>query len=169
MPRVVSTKTEQEAAKTVTRPIYLVSFSYDPYIRFSSGPTLTWRGVQWDAKDLIVSIGADGRSGQVQIGNIDLAFGQKILADGLYGITIRVYQLLGSPPFANDDGERLYEGAGGQAAIDDRWVSIPLVGPHNAPQFFPFYRMDEANGFDYLPPDGTKISWGGEVFEFKRD
>ena len=165
MARTLSSTTQTEIAKAVTKPFWLVYIGFGTPLRYSSGATVSWNSQTWTANDLQVSVNPDKNSGTLRIQNTDYSFGQLVMNnDGIADVPIKIYQLYGDGSYAVDDAELLFDGVGGRDVIGTRWVEVELKVADTEVMFAPRIRCTKEMGFNHLPPNGLVISWGGEQF-----
>ena len=77
-------------------------------------------------------------------------------------------QLYGSGPWSTGDDLTLFDGAGRDAAIDERWVTVSLVRTTLQSIWAPRQVICKETGFNHLPPESLDISIGGEVYHLSR-
>ncbi len=162
MPRTVSATTDAELKAPVTRPHYLVYIGFSTPLYLSSRGDTSWNGQSWQASDIVIQgLSPDKRTGEILIGNTDLSIGQTILSEGIADRVIQIFEVHGPNV---DDGELLFDGYGGGCIIDERWAHIRLRWSSQAAMFSPRILACKENGFNHLPPGGTKISWDGAIY-----
>ncbi len=160
MTRPVSGATGTEIAKAVTTPILLLELGFSSTARYSSAGALTWLSQSWTSASFRLSMPASG-DWAVEIFNDQYLVGATVLAQGTAGKTARVYQLYGAGPYADADGEQLFEGQMGEATITVDRVRIALKRrpPQRTPRLYVGPPV-----FNHLPPAGLVIRTGaGEV------
>lgn len=152
MTRPISSTTDTEIAKTVTRPLFLVYLGFNVPVRLSSREQITYASVLWSAASFTLQMGAG--EWRLEVFNEALLLGQTVLTQGTSGRIARVYQLYGNGPYADDDGELLLDGEMGEAVIADGVVRIALKrrAPQRTPRLFCVPPT-----FNHIPPEGTII------------
>lgn len=165
MTRPVSGTTGTEIAKAITRPILLIELGFSSTLRYSSAGALTWNSLSWSSGAFRLSMPGSG-SWSVDLFNATYAVGQTVLAQGTAGKTARVYQLYGAGPYADADGEQLFEGEMGEAVISGTTVRIALKKrpPQRTPRL-----LATPPVFNFLPAPGTVVrtAAGETVLETK--
>jgi hypothetical protein len=170
MTRSLSTPTAAATAADVTLPGYLVEIDFATPVYLSSRNTLPWNGQTWVAWDIAVDqLGTDGttasQTGSLTLGNTDYTLGAMVLGEGAAGRPVHVWKFYGTAP-ALADPVLMFYGVADQATIDpDRGtVSITLQQEGGITQFCPRTYINQASGFNHIPPSGTVIHWNGDTF-----
>lgn len=153
MTRPISSTTDTEIGKAITRPFYLLYLGFNVPVRYSSMEQVTYLAVLWQAASFRLSMPASG-NWSVEVWNDQYLLGQTLLTQGTSGRIARVYQLHGAGPYADDDGELLLDGEMGEAVIADGVVRIALKrrAPQRTPRLFCVPPT-----FNHIPPEGTII------------
>lgn len=166
--RTLAGATSTELAAAVTRPGYLIEIAFSTTVRLSSRSTVDWSGQTWAAADFSVSgLAADSAStatdGTVSFGNADLSMSAYILGDGVAGRAINIWKFYGDAAPIGDP-VLLFSGYGDDATIDDRGrASVSLQQAGGRSLFCPRTYITPESGFNWLPPQGQKITWNGET------
>lgn len=153
MSRPVSVTTGTEITNPVTKPLYLVELGFPVTVRYSTGGTVTWNALLWQSASVRLSMPASG-AWSLEIFNESYLIGQTALTHGTAGRTVRVYQLYGDGPYADDDAEALLDGQMGEASITPERVQIALKRrpPLRTPRIY-----FNPPVFNHLPPPGLVI------------
>lgn len=164
--------TQAETAREITIPRHLIELTVGAAVyRWSTREDVTWSGETWigvgaQVEDLRTLVGG-AMSGRISLPNHDNAMSALVLADGVAGRRVRIWQLYGMGPFTAEDAVLVFSGeADGAPDVGETRVSIEIVTEGRALQKAPRLYWDML--FNHIPPAGTVISIGGEHFTLER-
>jgi hypothetical protein len=159
MTRPLSSSNSAELALSVTRPCYLIELGLATTLRLSSRETVTFRGNSFTAATVRVDLSGN----RIQLYNDSLSFTSTFLA-GVSGKTATVWLAYGETPFADADGDVVFEGEIGAVGvgetIDIRLRPAPV---RRIPRLYV-----TPTTFNHLPPDGLQILTPSGVFTLER-
>lgn len=170
--RTLSTTTDTETAKAITRPIELIELVLaSGTYRWSSAGDVSFNGYTWSESgaqvDHLQSLAGGAQQGIISLSNTDNAASALVLADGVADAPITLYQLYGDGPYAADDAVELFSGVcdgAPQIGLDRVQISITSAG--RAREFAPRIYFEQF--CNWIPPAGKVISWGGEHYRLER-
>ncbi|WP_448508790.1 hypothetical protein [Immundisolibacter sp.] len=166
MGRTLTTQTTNAVAATVTTPAWFIELAFSSIIRLSSRGDQSWGGQAWTGGRLKnIQIGPTG--GKFLLINTDLAYSALVLNNSTTDVGCRAWMFYGDNP-ASDDPVLVFDGVTDGATVDVGAVAFGLAVEGSRTAFSPRSFITEAGGFNHLRPAGTKISWGGTVYELER-
>jgi hypothetical protein len=152
-------------AADVTLPGYLVEIGFPSPFRASSRGDVTWSGGIFIASGFTVS-GLGGDEVTLRFFDADVGVTTLILTYGIENLSVKLWGFYAEAP-AYDDVFPLFEGRGvGADGNTATGATVVRVGPlaRESPYVPRLYATRE-NGFNWLPPAGKIITFGGERFE----
>lgn len=175
MARTLTAALLTELGNPLTTPAYFVEILFSTPLRMSSRGTLPWNGNTWQSRDIGIrglryEMGSAQQSGNLEIGDVDLALTTLVLAQGIAGRSINIWKFYGTAPAAADPVQ-IFAGAGDAAVMDERsaGVNISLVQRSARELYAPRRMQTRANGFSLLPVIGRIVYFNGENFKLERD
>jgi hypothetical protein len=163
MARLLTAQTTAALALPGTKPAYLLALYWSTPVYLTTGAGLTWNGQTWLAEIAELSSlqwSNDGLQGaSLRLGNSDQRYSALALAEGVADVRVLVYAY-DQTATATGDPVCVFDGRGGQLALDDDYVTIALRVNKARALFCPRLRISPASGFNHLPPRGTTIVWG---------
>ncbi len=159
MTRPLSSSNAAELSLSVTRPCYLVEFGFATTLRLSSRETVTFKGNTFTAATMRV----DQSGSRISLYNDSLSYTSTFLA-GVSGKACTVWLCYGETPFADADGDIVFEGEVGAVGIGER-IEIKLR-PAPVRRLPRLYVTPPT--FNHLPPDGLQILTPSGVFTLER-
>lgn len=171
MSRSLTTTTNTEVSKTITKPHTLVKISYPSPLYYCSSGDLTWNSITWVSQDFKVSqFSPDNGTGTLTIGDVSGVFGALYLQYGIADIPIKIWLLYGDGPWSSGDEELLFDGIGDSSSwIPGKTLSIKLLPVSSFNMFAPWYTICKNLGFNHLPVEGQIVHWEDEVYTLGRD
>lgn len=173
--RTLTGTTSSGVAANVTLPGYFVEIAWSSVGRYSSRGTLTWNAQTWTATDFrVAGLAADSGSsnitGTLTFNNADLNIGALILAQGVAGRSIKIWQFYGDSAPGASDPVLLFDGIGDTSTITDNGrASISMQQAGAVTLYVPRAYMTRADGFNWLPADGQLVEWNGERVRLSPD
>lgn len=173
--RTLSAPMEGFLAEDATRPGYLIEIAFNSSLKLSSRGTIEWNGATWLGWDVDVGgLSFDAKSataqGTLSVSNTDLTVSTLCFAEGVAEREVSIWKFYGDA-FGDDDALKLYTGSIDSCRVDYSRAAVQFqitqVGGRTA--FAPRRFMTKAEGFNIIPPDGTRITWSGEVFELQSE
>lgn len=173
--RELTDRMMRNTSAVITEPGFLVEIDFDPPVCLSSRDTVSWNGAEWAPWHIrLAGLAFDGtassQNGSLTLGNTDLSLSSAILLNGVSGRQIRIWAFYGADP---DDADPvlIFSGIGDSAAIDpdSGMATITLQQEGGLTLYCPRTYINRASGHNYVPPVGTKITWGNEIFELKAE
>lgn len=160
--RTLSTYNDTETSRTITEPFYLVQLDFSVTLYLCSLKTITISSIVWDGgrKIKVPKINTDTsgtQKGAVQLSDIDNLISGLILSEGCADKAAIIYQGYGAPA-SDSEIIKIFEGVMDSSSIDDRSVTINLLG-ENSVRYSPNVYISPPD-FNYLPPAGTIIKTG---------
>lgn len=160
--------------QTVTATGYLVQLtlpgSPTQILRWCDIGTVEYDGQTWQSVDMRVqgygaTLDAFGlKEMTLDIQNLDDSAAAYFLATLSATIPVIVWQMtrtIGSPSV---DGVKIAQMAFGGAEIGFDFVKLKLLPTLERYAYAPWRRVDAANGLANATPEGTRITWGNEIF-----
>jgi len=167
MAKSLSTVNANEADNTWIKEGFLVEFGFSTTIRYSSRQAVTWNGNAYTLMDMMLSLKTDGSGGALVIKDNDYALTDIAAAQGTAGKSAIVRLLYGEDTTpAAGDADIFFEGEIGPAACRHDVWTMKLI--ESEAKFMPDILINEANGFNHIPPDGTEISTPNGIIVLKR-
>jgi hypothetical protein len=113
-------------------------------------------------------IGKSSQSGQIKVGDADLAVSALVLAQGIAGREINIWKFYGVAP-ALADPVQIFAGVGDSAGLDSSaaTVTVSLIQRGARELYAPRRFMTRANGFSVLPVPGSIVPWNGVNFKLE--
>lgn len=169
--RTLSSALLTELGLSVTRPGFLVQLGFSTTLRLSTMGDISWGGYTWAASDARINgLGQDGsagNTGNLVLGNTDLAFGALVLNEGASDVPCAIWACYAGAT-AGGDPVQVFSGVTDGANIDANRVSLALVAQAVTTLYAPRVFINKAAGFNYLAPAGTKVVVGNETFVLDR-
>lgn len=165
--RTLSTTTNTEVSKTITRPILLVEISFPIAYRWATLGDVTWNGYTWTSNGVRVedirNLAGGGVEGRISIPNHDNAASALVLGNSIADTPCVIWHLYGDGPYAVADAVELFRGVLDGAEIGLDRVSIGLTSTGRVNEVSPrlFIAPPICNK---LPPRGTVLAWAGERY-----
>ena len=158
-----------QTAIDFTRPVYLVKMLFPAGEQYlSSGPQITYDSNVYQEGQ--VSVGSfrwnpDGsQQGNILLSNENNAASALVLNGTVNDVGIEIYKTYLISGGGNSDPYLYAKGVMDAAGIDPDVVEVGVLSTNAQTGFLPnrYYTADE--GFNWLPVEGEKITWGDEVF-----
>lgn len=157
-----------ELGLTVTRPGYLIELGYSTTLRLSTLGNVSYAARDWVGVDVKVSgLSQDGKGGNkasLTLGNTDGVFGAVVLNEGASDIPVTIYACYAGAP---GDCVQVFEGVTDGAELDANKITLSLVSQANKTLFCPRVFIAPPV-FNFLQPEGTKFTFGNEVYVLER-
>lgn len=159
--RTYSANTEALLDDDITRPLFIFEIGFSTAMRLSSRETVSWDG------DSYVAAGIRFSGDRFRLFNEANTHSAAFLAQGTAGISCKVWQLYGEPPFAAADADLIFSGELGAASMpaDAKYIEARLI---EAPVLFAPRLYPVAPAFNHIPPDGTEFTTPNGVFVIER-
>lgn len=165
MGKTLSTQNQNASQARIIREQFIVDLGFSTPQRLSSRETLTWNSNSYTGADMRgSSIDLDGKSGALRIHDEDYALVPYFISEGTAGITVTVRQLYGESPYGLSDADVLFTGELGAWVENDNVISVRMIEPQVL--YFPNIYINAENGFNHLPPKGTRFSTPDGIIEF---
>ena len=171
--RPLGAGTLTELAIDFTRPVYLVQMLFPSgTIYLSSGPQITFDSNVYQEGQ--ISVGSfewtsDGiQRGTLTLSNENNAASALILAGTINDIEVIIYKTYLIASGGNTTPEYYLRGSmdGSEVGYDRSTVGVLSTTAQTS--FIPNRYYTVAQGFNWLPVEGEKITWGDEVFILKQ-
>lgn len=166
MARVLSTNLQADVVKTITTPAYLVQIDFSTVLRLSTRNDQSWNSQVWSGGRLD-KVQATDDGGQIELMNGDLLAGALVLNEGVADRDITVWKFYGDNPDVGDVVQ-VFSGVGDTVEIAHDRVRIRLALSSRRTLYSPRRFINATSGFNHLLPEGTKITWGNDVFTLER-
>jgi hypothetical protein len=146
MSRTLSTKSQGEVVKQITRPVFLVEFGFGSPLRLSTRETIIVSGGNtFTAAGIRVNL--NGLS--IDLFNETFQHTASFMAG--VGSTLKVWQVYGPQPFASADLDQVFDGLIGSVTIGTTLrIAMREVPPLYTPRV-----MVQPPLCTHLPPDGV--------------
>tara|TARA_A100001201_G_scaffold143757_1_gene147256 strand:+ start:6710 stop:7207 length:498 start_codon:yes stop_codon:yes gene_type:complete len=165
MPRANSAKNTAASQARVITEQFIVDIAFTSPVRLSSRATVTYDANSYEGRDMRGTLKLDGSGGSLQIRDADFALTPQFISEGLAGREVIVRALYGSSPYAGSDADILFHGEMGKWDLSDDTITFALVEPQFL--YFPNIYITAANGFNHLPPKGTRFSTPNGIIELQ--
>ena len=170
MGRTLSSTTQIEIAKAITRPFYCIYLGFSTPLRLTThGSSISWDSQTWLPSDgpvptVSITQARDGMLvGALSLPNYDLSLSAIILSEGCAGKSCQIYKLYGAGPYASADGTEIFSGVMDAATgIDLDTVTIDLRGESFNDNYTPHILCNPPT-FNHLPAQKV-IVWGNETY-----
>lgn len=171
MSRTLSTLTDTEVSKSITKPHTLVKIEYSSPLYYCSSGDLSWDGVTWNKQDFTISqFSPDNGTGSLTIGDVSGTFGALYLQYGIADVPIKIWKLYGDGPWSAGDEELLFEGVGDSSSwIPGKSLTITLLPVSSIRMFAPWYTICKNLGFNHLPVEGQIVHWENDIYTLGRE
>jgi hypothetical protein len=174
--RSLSSRLGTEIVKTVTAPFFLVRVVFPGYapLYLSTGPTVTYDydsvAQQWvsgsASLSALRSLPGGGLEASVSLSNTDDAVAALALTQDPGTVSVRLWMLYGAPPFSAGDAEQVFTGVVDSMEIRPTRVTLSCVSESRRRLYGPRLTVSPPL-CNFLPPGGTWVLWGGEMYELK--
>lgn len=152
----------------VTRPGYLVHLGYPSPYYLSTLGDVTWNNIAWNSHDVKVSgISQDGKgsnSASLALGNTLGNWGVTALSEGVVDIPVNIWAVYAGAP---NDAVQVFSGVMDGCEITADKVNLVLVPQGNKTLESPRVFISPPT-FNFLQPEGTRITCGNETFVLTR-
>jgi len=172
MARTLPTLLSTEVVKTVTMPFHVIEIGWSPTSRLSTGATVAWNGYTWTGGvatlDDLRALPGGALEGTLSLANTDDAVGATVLAADLAETPVTIWALYGAGPFTSGDALQVFTGVLDGADLSVTRVSLGLVSAGRRRLTGPRLYCQPPT-CNHMPPPGTRIVWGGDVFILNAD
>lgn len=164
---------ETQVTQPFTQPQYLILLEFRSLtLRYSTRGTVTWDSQSWlggaGARVDRVQKNADGNmSAALTLPNQSLALSAILLNEGVADQPVRIWKAYGEGTLAADDVQQVFEGVIDSAPTISDLVQLNLVSENVFNQFSPRVRAGPPL-MNHIPPAGTIIEWGTDIYELER-
>ena len=172
MSRTIDSGLSSELTADVTRPLYLLYLGFNTPLRLSSRKDISWGGYLWSSKGFEVN-GFSWGAGGAQSGTIRLPNESNDMTAVVLGETTADKQVKLWVTYLDTDGnivtpEEYAIGVmdGVTAGLD--YVDLDVILSNSVRGTALRKRITAAEGFNFLPAPGTKITWGNIEITIER-
>jgi len=172
IPRSVSVAVWAQLSKRITKPGYLVIIAFPSPLFLSSRGALVWNEIQFSDMAMDIS-GLGALNNTVGTGSITLLDVDQFLTNLVITVTVvergvAIFQIADdAPEYA--DPVLIFQGITDGMTVDMSRGSITLdLIPSMSRTFSPRYYCAAETGMNWVPPNGTIITWGSEKITIER-
>ena len=164
---------ETQVTQLLTQPQYLILLEFRSLtLRYSTRGTVTWNGQSWlggagARVDRIQKTSQGNMTATLTLPNQSLALSAILLNEGVADQPVRVWKAYGDTTIAADDATQVFEGVIDSAPTIADTVVLNLVSENVFNQFSPRVRAGPPL-MNHIPPAGTIIEWGSDIYELER-
>lgn len=170
MSRTLTSATQTELTRTVTRPGYLVEINGT--LRYSSFGAVTWNSLSWADNDVRVRLpkqdGTATSDVTVTLGNAAQALTAVLLAANYAGASLKVWKAYRAA-LATADPALVFDGVVSDTAITPEWATLNGTSERLEWSTCPRLRINKATGFNALLPAGTRVTLGNQTIIIERN
>ena len=167
----ISSPTTTALAQSLTLPSYLFYIGWVAPIRLCSRSDLDWKGNVYISYSATASgiewRGSAESSGTLRLSNFGTNYSSTALDEGVADVPIKMWIYDGAAT-ATDDPVLVFDGVGDSCEITSDAVTIRCTSKRARSLFAPRSYINQDSGFSIVPPEGKKITWGGQKYVFKR-
>lgn len=163
-----------QTAIDFTRPVYLVKMLFPSATTYlSTGPQITYDGNVYQEGQ--VSVGGfrwnpDGsQQGDIVLSNENNAASALILNGTVNDVGIEIYKTYLIAPEGNTTPYLYVKGVMDGSDVTPRDAEVGVLSTNAQTGFLPQRYYTIAEGFNWLPIEGEKITWGDEVFILQQE
>lgn len=167
--RILPADALTEIAIDFTRPVYLVKMLFPSgTVHVSTGPQITFEGDVYQEGQVKVSTfrwNSDGtQQGEIFLSNENNASSALILNGTVNDVIIEIYKTYLIAAGGNTTPVLYVKGSMDGSDVGPSESRVGVLATTGSTGFVPNRYFTVAEGFNWLPIEGEKITWGDEVF-----
>ena len=160
-------------AQPITQPQYLIEVLFQSLtLRYSTRGTVEWNSQSWlgeaGAEVANITKNKDGsQTARITLPNQSLAISAIVLNEAIADQPVRIWKAYGEGTITSAYVTQVFEGVIDSAPAIGERVELNLISENVFNQFSPRLRCGPPL-MNYIPPTGTIIKWGGDIYELER-
>ncbi len=165
MPRQLSTTLSGLVEKQITAPQYLIQVGTHYW---STATEISYNGHTYEPNDIKVNLRSDSNSGNLIIPNNNYSLSPELLASGINDEPVNIF-IIYEENTDPENVECLINGYISACSISRNIVNLAFVSNKQINTLLPKLSISPKNGFNFIPREGQKISWQGEIYIVRRN